>query len=378
MNAELIRVARLLEQAVAPQDVFGMIIDEPDQMAEALKKAYRRMAQVTHPDIYLAVEEKILAQRAFTSLGEWYAQAEACIRAGRYFKGGTYEKFSIRIRGVKHEYAVSSTYHEDGLYNRYPCQFEENGRLTQAALKIVRDPNDSSLGRNEARVLRILNTGNASKQFGAYVPTLLDSFILEDSGVTRQASILEDLTGWFSLEEARADYLNGINPKDMGWIFRRLLVALGFAHANGVLHGAVFPRNIYILPKQHGVRLENWSFAACDPQTTGERIAGIEVPYITWYPPEILANEMPGPSADIFLAARSMAYILGGDPYQNTFPASVPRPIQAFLKSCTLPGQKSRPQDAWQVKEEFDDLLWRLWGERKFHPFQMKSEPRIL
>jgi hypothetical protein len=45
--------------------------------------------------------------------------------------------------------------------------------------------------------------------------------------------------------------------------------------------------------------------------------------------------------------------------------------IQAFLKGCILPDRRA-PQNAWSLKEEFDELIERLWGKRTFHPFMMK------
>jgi hypothetical protein len=71
------------------------------------------------------------------------------------------------------------------------------------------------------------------------------------------------------------------------------------------------------------------------------------------------------------MSAKCMIWLLGGDPHSKVFPNFVPAPIRAFLKGCILPGNRA-PQNAWQLKEEFDELLGRLWGERKFHPFIMK------
>ena len=90
----------------------------------------------------------------------------------------------------------------------------------------------------------------------------------------RRASLRERAGGWYTLAEVRRAYPMGVDPKDMAWMWRRLLVALGFAHLNGVIHGAVLPDNISILPGQHGLLLENWSQAVVDPEGTGERICG--------------------------------------------------------------------------------------------------------
>lgn len=49
--------------------------------------------------------------------------------------------------------------------------------------------------------------------------------------------------------------------------------------------------------------------------------------------------------------------------------APVPRPLAAFAAGCTLASPVWRPRDAWQLLREFDDLIERLWGPRKFRPF---------
>jgi hypothetical protein len=67
-----------------------------------------------------------------------------------------------------------------------------------------------------------------------------------------------------------------------------------------------------------------------------------------------------------------MIYLLGGDVENKIIPGTVPQLMRQFLKGSILPGKRA-PQDAWAVKQDFDDLLQRLWGERKFHPFKMST-----
>ena len=44
----------------------------------------------------------------------------------------------------------------------------------------------------------------------------------------------------------RAAYPDGVDPRDVAWMWRRLLVALGLAHRAGVVHGAVLPEHVLI------------------------------------------------------------------------------------------------------------------------------------
>jgi len=373
MNPELARIANQLAQANFPEDVFGDLAGPGASMLPGLKKLYHTMAKVAHPDVYQACEDQQAAQLAFNQLTQWFVQAEGKIKAGQYGRrDGCGDQQVVCLRTKTREYRIGGVFTQAGPYNLYPGCFAEYGRTTQVTLKIVRDPRDNDLAQNEARILRHLQGGKAARKLSAYIPALIDSFLYEEAGSTRQANVLARSEGWYSLVEVHQAYPGGIDPKDMAWMWRRLLVVLGFAHINQVIHGAVMPVNIRILPEQHGLMLENWSQAACDPEGSGERITAVDPAYEAWYPAEILQKEVPVPGTDIYLAARCMIYLLGGDPVDHWIPKVVPGSIRTFLKTCTYPGKRSRPQDAWGLKEEFDELLDRLWGERKFHPFIMK------
>ena len=93
--------------------------------------------------------------------------------------------------------------------------------------------------------------------------------------------------------------------------------------------------------------------------------------YASWYPPEILKGTRPLFGTDIQMSASCMLWLLGGDLQTKRIPDSVPAPIEAFLHGCLLPGKRA-PQNAWTLKEELDELIGKLWGKRKFHPFFMK------
>jgi hypothetical protein len=41
--------------------------------------------------------------------------------------------------------------------------------------------------------------------------------------------------------------------------------------------------------------------------------------------------------------------------------------MQRFLKTCLLESASMRPDDAWALVEDFDELLHTLYGPPKFH-----------
>jgi hypothetical protein len=117
--------------------------------------------------------------------------------------------------------------------------------------------------------------------------------------------------------------------------------------------------------------LVNWHRAVFDPQKTGEYIPAIASDEEGWYPQEILKGEIPSFGTDISMSAKCMVWLLGGDTQTKALPNTIPTPLKAFLKGCVLPDKRA-PQNAWSLKEEFDELLEKLWGKRTFHPFSMK------
>ena len=81
MNAELSLVAQLLENATRPEDVFGKL--EGNQ-AEALRRAYRSLTKVAHPDRYRDAQDQAMAESAFRALQKWFRTAEEKITCGTY------------------------------------------------------------------------------------------------------------------------------------------------------------------------------------------------------------------------------------------------------------------------------------------------------
>ena len=65
-----------------------------------------------------------------------------------------------------------------------------------------------------------------------------------------------------------------------------------------------------------------------------------------------------------------MMYLLGGDPITGKLPNSVARKYGAHLRGTALANPKFRPQDAWELMTEFDELL----GKRQFRPFTMPEK----
>jgi hypothetical protein len=241
----------------------------------------------------------------------------------------------------------------------------ENDLMTAAELcyllKVSRVSEGLTLLDHERKTLVDLLSAAGDTTYRKYFPTLVESFMATDRFQKRVNVFLYE-PGFHTLEQVHEQH-PALVGRHLGWIFKRLLTVLGFSHRQNTVHGAVLPCHVMLHGAGHGLQLVGWSHSA----RKGERIKTISTRYKDWYPPEVLKKQPATPAADLFMAARCMIYLAGGDPVSNRMPDAVPTPMQWFLKSCLLEGPRMRPNDAWALLEEFDELLHRLYGPPKFH-----------
>jgi hypothetical protein len=310
---------RLIMAARTPADLFG-------------DHTYHRLARLVHPDTGGSRE----AFDRLTALRRAHGPVTIRTRRRSYTLGGR------PVRG--------------DLANLYDAG--------DAIVKIPRDPAVNDLLEREAIALRQLPK-DGDGRFLPYVPRLTESFRHRDeaTGVERRVNALRRLDGFCTLTEVRAAYPGGVDPRDVAWMWRRLLVALGFAHRAGVLHGAVLPEHVLIHPGEHGLALVDWchSVPGCHPDRSG-RVPALVTGRADWYPPEVPARAPAGPGTDVFMATRCMTYLIAD---------RAPKPLRAFARGCLLTAENRRPQDAWRLLGELDDLLHRLYGPRRFRPFSL-------
>jgi hypothetical protein len=325
----------LIEAARGPGDVFG----------SDAARAYRRLAQLTHPDGHPGDRR---AADAFAKLAAWWRQ---------YQDGPG----MLVARGdIANLYRVS-----DGL------------------LKMARDPADNDLMGAETIALAALGT-RVERPWQAYFPELVRAQRRRDpsSGVEHRANVIGELTGFRTLAEVRAAFPGGVDPRDAAWMWRRLLVAIGAAHRAGLIHGAVLPDHIMIHPAEHGLVLVDWCYSCDSPagrvsvsrvrvsrvsvsRVRVSRVRAVVKRYVDWYPPEVVTGRgAAGPDLDIWLATRCLTELVGG---------AIPAPMAAFARGCLLVSPRRRPADAWALLAEFDELLGRLYGPRTFRPFAMPT-----
>ncbi|GAA2701650.1 serine/threonine protein kinase [Micromonospora olivasterospora] len=315
---------RLVAAARTDADLFG---------TDAPARRYRELVAALHPDRLGAVDDRVRADAT-----DAFVRVTTRWRAGR----------DVVLGG----YRLGPLAHVGDLADLYDVGAD---RL----LKLPRDPADNDLMAREAHALRTIEERGDPRHL-PYVPRLVDSFRHRDAatGAERRINVLAAASNLHSLDEVRRAYPDGLDARDAAWMWRRLLVALGLAHRAGVVHGAVLPRHVLIEPDAHGVVLVDWCLSAVDGGTVPALVPGHE----DWYPPEVPARRPCGPGTDLTMAARCMTWLMAD---------RAPRELRAFAAGCARPTLRARPDDAWRLLGELDEVLERLYGPRTFRPLTL-------
>lgn len=265
---------------------------------------------------------------------------------------------------------------KDDLCNVYRCTFRQEGKERQGLFRLARHAADNDLVKNEAQTLYFFQQCPDYDEFQPLVPCILESFVYQDKSAAepRQVNIVsmdEQITApdmFYSLQEVREVFPAGIHPKDMAWMWRRLLNMLGFAHHNGVIHGSVLPPYIWIEPKEHMVMLMGWGFSVRTPAGESKKLTALSVPYEDWYPADVRKPAKSG--LDIGMAARTMLSLMAVDPLvereSHINNPALPDALKRYFWRCL-----STQQNAWLLLQEFDEIIEQCWGPREFRVFRM-------
>ncbi|WUR60174.1 serine/threonine protein kinase [Micromonospora chokoriensis] len=313
----------LVAAARTDADLFGA--DQP-------ARRYRELVAALHPD-HLPADPAVRAEAT-----------EAFIHVTT--------RWRARQVTVLGDYRLGALAHSGDLADLYDVS---DDRL----LKLPRRPTDNDLMTREAHALRTI-AERGDPRYLPYVPRLVDEFRHRDAatGAERRINVLATAPGLHDLDEVRRAYPDGLDARDVAWMWRRLLVALGMAHRAGVVHGAVVPRHVLIEPDAHGVVLVDWCFSAPVGSTIPALVPGHE----DWYPPEVAQKRQCGPGTDIWMATRCMTWLLN---------RHAPSELLTFAQGCRQRLLGARPDDAWRLLRELDQVLDRLYGPRTFRPFTL-------
>jgi len=360
----LSEVYQKLLGAVCPEDIFGEIGEQGEDAKKKVKKVFRDLSKIVHPDLYVGDSNKtVMAKEAFQILNGLNAEAEKRLEAGTYGQRITKEDDenavgSFRIKTAKREYVIQSALASGDLSTVYRGKvIGVNGLEGQVAVKILLDVDDNDLAFNEIKVLKIFES--LPSQQSKHLPNLLDYFKTTDG----QYGIILRYFDGYDLHTVREKYNLGLDPRHVAWILARSLSALGYAHHQNIIHGNLEPAHILIRPRDHNVCIVDWSYACVNPLIAGDSFKVYNEPYS---PQEVIQKKSPLPSSDIYSLGKTMIHLLGGDPKTNYIPVACPMPFKMFLQSMVLESALQRPRDAWDLYRYLNEVRTNIWGPARF------------
>ncbi len=260
------------------------------------------------------------------------------------------------IRSPRRAYEIASLLASGDVADVYRATSEGKAYL----LKCSRVREGAGMLAHEADVLTEILQHAATTSYGYFFPTLCESFPVRD-GLQKRINVFTADPGFYTLEQVHERY-PALEGRHLAWIFKRLLSTLGFAHRFGFVHGAVLPCHVLVHAEGHGLQLVGWGQSVRD----GEVIRYGSAEHHHWYPMEVTRKDLASSSTDIFMAAKCMVYLAGGDLASGQFPAAVPPELARIFRVCLLEGPRMRPGDAWELHDEFDEVLKALYGPPKY------------
>jgi hypothetical protein len=213
-------------------------------------------------------------------------------------------------------------------------------------IKIGRFKND--LLKNEYKNIMKYCKAAGTTHYLDLINTPCESF--QVNGKTINVFMYE--SGYFNLEDLykKMERLDGVH---IAWIFNRLLAGLGLIHRIDIIHGAILPSHILIHPITHCIKIIGWG----QNVNNGEVLRNGSSIWKHFYPLEVVNKKPVGPGTDIYMSSMCMAWL-------NT---RLPEPMMKFLKSLQMPGLKMRPDDAWSLQNEWNEILKKVYGEPIYH-----------
>lgn len=341
-------------RAQAPEELFGTLTGTRADKLGTLSHRYRELALIVHPD-RATDRDRDAATRGLVRVNALRRMAEHKIDL-RLYGDGRPVSAPVRIKSRRHAYTTLGPSFLGDVCELFPADSDapvhDGDEPHRVVLKVAQSAEDNDLLDAEARTLRALFAKEAvAPRFLRSLPELTDSMTMEDG---RRANVFPRLSSHRALTEVREH----VDLRDVVWIAKRLLSVLGFLHARGFVHGAVTPAHVMVHPITHGAVLTDLCYAV----PRGEKVPALSPSHRALYPNEVLRGEPAEPGTDLFMAAKTLLWLL---------PASADREVRRFFLTCTHEKLARRPDDAWALHEELDRLMTRLLGKPVYRPLQL-------
>jgi serine/threonine protein kinase len=336
MNLKEIKT--LLSKSKHPEDIFGYDISRSEAV-----KIFKRFKSLTHEDKVPDID-KSLAHDLFIEINKLWDIALFKFRNETYGDVSVdhIDKFSIKSKYKS--YDICGSFSKGSLCNVY--------HTTNHILKVSKTHTDNSLLEQEAKVLNLFK--NSSYEIlHKTVPTIFESFDIRNKGKEKlNVNVLDYYDGYVSLSRILEVYPDGIDGRHIIWIWKRILMTLGFVHKHKIVHGCLNLDNILINPVEHSLIIIDWCYSVSE----GESLVLIDSKYKDYYPGEVFKKESVNSDLDIYMSAKCM---------QAIFDKMSPH-IYQLIRSALIQNKSSRYKNAWDVYDIIVDCADKIYGKSKF------------
>ena len=369
MDADLEPVYQEVMEAVHPEDLFGSedIVLPVQYLLDFLGDKHKKLSAICDPDTYSNPDDSEAAGEAERKLDQLHREATRRIANGTYGYPGFglprpgYASKSFDVGTAR--YYVGSKLAAGSQSTLYQGFLDRDGlNIGEVVLKIARDATDNHFIEREARNLHLLHAVEVPQW--KHLPCLLGTF----RAGTRVGLVLRKISGFtFTQVHKHPTHAKGVDQRHIVWMLDRLLSCLGYVHNRGIVHGALNPDHVMIVPSTHNAILCGWNTAVHEPAISGETV---ELADPEFSAPEALDEGDVGPWSDIYSVGKLMIWLMGGNADQEQIPDGVEPQIRNFLLKLVKRDHHKRPADAWELYAEQCAIKDSLWP-REFLHFDM-------
>lgn len=308
------------------------------------KRVFRKFARQCHPDLFETDDLKQKAEKAFIHLTKLKNKAKEADPLPNY-----------TLKSKKYTYTLDPNERVtvDNTFVFVPTEYDAGHEKVWTVLTESVSDNDLMLNYTT----RVKALKEVPEEFKLFFPQIVENFIYRDpQSMDHPVAITERDEHFVPLSKVLTVYPEGISGRNVAWIFRRMLVALGNAHATGIIHSAPTVDSFWIDAERHGLILDNWGYAV----DNGDSLVAVPAQHHGLYPEYALTKGAVSGRLDIAIAAKTANSLLSDkEPVQ----------LRAFFKGCQL---NSVPSAA-ELLGEFDTLLQRIYGKPKFSELTLKG-----
>ncbi len=240
-------------------------------------------------------------------------------------------------------------------------RYRLGGELGTGGMGRVRAAYDTRLAR-EIAVKHVRAEGDATAE-AALLREARVTAGLDHPGIIAVLDAGRDEQGapFYAMRVVHGDSLEAIVARALDEEARTRLVrallqvaqAIAHAHARGVVHRDLSPRNIRI--GTHGeVVVMDWGLAAgCDDAARGGDVCGTP----GFRAPELAHGEPAGPPADVWSLGALLHLVLAGSPPGPALPRRLPAPLRSLLARALSPSAPARYPDARALAQDLAAYL---------------------